>query len=75
MKLKSFVKVNISIKTVYNIIDAYGNPVECFLVDYLSKDPRDAIMRRMFWEQNGAVVKHVIAEANEILEVTCVSDF
>lgn len=62
MLLKTFDKVNTSVRTSYSVLDADGNGAEWFTVDYLAPEGTpDNILRKLDLIDRGAVVQHVSA--------------
>ena len=70
MKLKTFTKVNTSINTRYSVLKG-EQFVEDFTVNYLDEQNklRDAILKRIDYENAGATVQHVDVYKGQ-LEIT-----
>lgn len=78
MKLKAFQKVNTSVETIFYVMNKGAwksqnfEVIDSFKVNYLEKDNdklKAAILKRIDYENNGAVVVNVDAH-NDKLDVT-----
>ena len=74
MKLKTFDKCNVAVKTEYTVWNAKGEFVESFTEDYLDTNSgRNGILKKIDYENAGAEVKHVsVNSATGLLSVSLV---